>query len=175
MQKLSQIKQQSRVTFKFVFITLIALLLSNCGKPNFEEFYLAEMAEIGNDVTGVKVIDRIEVDNYGVALTAKIIDGEGLKYASMKPYEITTDGWDLKPGSGCGSAYARLGSGNNNAYCGKVDPRYEDVTDVLLNDEKVKIIKLHDQKYWYTVSPKDTATISYINKDGTTLKTYSAD
>ncbi|MCX7544721.1 hypothetical protein [Marinicella gelatinilytica] len=175
MQKLSQIKQQSRVTFKFVFITLIALLLSNCGKPNFEEFYLAEMAEIGNDVTGVKVIDRIEVDNYGVALTAKIIDGEGLKYVSMKPYEITADGWDLKPGSGCSSAYARLGSGNNNAYCGKIDPRYEGVTDVLLNDEKVKIIELHNQKYWYTVSQKDTAIISYVNKDGTTLKNYEVD
>ncbi len=171
-------KKSNRKTFinlKALLSVLSLLILVSCGKQTFEEFYLAEMAEIGNDVTGVKVIDRIEVNNYGVALTAKVIEGEGLKYVSMKPYEITADGWDLKPGSGCGSAYARLGSRTYNSYCGKVDPLYEGVTDVLLNDEKVKIIELYDQKYWYTVSKKDTATISYINKEGTTLKKYSVD
>lgn len=156
------------------------LFLVSCGKQIFEDFYLAEMAEIGNDVTGVQVIDQTEDGDYGVALTAKVIEGEGLKYVNMKPYEITPNGWNLKPGSGCGSAYSRLGSRNNNAYCGKIDPRYEGVTDVLFNDKKQKIIELFDQRYWYTVTRKDgagkdSASIKYVNKDGKVLKTYQID
>ena len=172
---MNRINQQSLNTLKLVLITFIVLSLSSCGKQTFEEYYLAKMAEIGNDVTGVKVIDQIEVENYGVALTATIIDGEGVKYVNMKPYEIIADGWDLKPSSGCGSAYSRLGSHIYNAYCGKVDPRYEGVTDVLLNDEKVKMIQTLDSKYWYTVSKMDTAIIKYVNENGKTLKSYTLD
>lgn len=156
-----------------VVLSCMTLLLFGCGEQTFEEQYKAYMEDIGNDVTGLQVFDKIERDGHGLAVVGRVVDNKLVSAPSLKPYTITSDGYEFGIGSGCGKT-GMLGTDLGSAYCGPLGKRGQNATQVMLGQSEAKIIEIQGQRYWYGIADKDSLTVTYLNDAGNTIHQFDA-
>lgn len=154
-----------------VVLSCMTLLLFGCGEQTFEQYFKASMEDIGNDVSGLQVFDQTETDGHGLAVYGRVIDGKLVDGPSMKPYTVTSDGYELGMGSSCGNRGV-LGTGFGYAYCGTPGKYGPDVAQVMLGQSKAKIIEIADKPYWYGIADKKSLTIKYLNDAGNTIHQF---
>lgn len=152
-----------------VAISCLALSLSGCGEQTFEQYYKSHMEEIGNDVTGLKVFAKTAADGHGLAIYGRIVNGELVEGPSMKPYTVTSDGYETGMGSDCGSGGGVLGTGHGYAYCGPLGKYGSEATMVMIGEKKAKIFKILGKPYWYGIADKKSLTVRFVDDAGNTV------
>lgn len=146
---------------KIIFLCTFTIILTACGanEPlSFEEYYVKDAQERGNDIEHIEVIATEEIDDLQVTLLASYDSNEN-HGVSLTIHEILPDdeGWADGNATGCDGPKVMLGYGEVTAFCGeaKEGAEIKNVTTDTGDDDKVEVFEYEDKQYWWMVNASD--------------------